>query len=145
MISFCKNINRSKLLPFIYRLKFFWRSVNPKNFPPLNKPFKMKGFKNIQKRRTMCRIFRGYRSSQVFMWGGGLIFVFKLKLFIPEIGGYALAEGSHLSVPAPRRAQIFFQVWTPHTKIWSHVHTGVGTPHKISNICCSRQALLLLG
>ena len=42
MISFCENINCSKLLPFIYRLKSFWRSVNPKNFLPWNKPVKMK-------------------------------------------------------------------------------------------------------
>ena len=29
---------------------------------------------------------------------------------IPEIEGHALAEESRLSVPAPRRVQIFFQV-----------------------------------
>ena len=45
------------------------------------------------------------------MWGGGLKFVFKVELIIPEIWGHVLAEGSQLSVPAPRRVQIFFQVW----------------------------------
>ena len=40
----------------------------------------------------------------------GLKFVFKFKLMIPEIGGHMLAEESRLSVPAPRRIQIFFQV-----------------------------------
>ena len=42
--------------------------------------------------------------------GGDLKFVFKFKLMIPEIGGHALAEGSRLSVPAPRKVQIFLQV-----------------------------------
>ena len=36
--------------------------------------------------------------------------IFMFKLIILEIGGHMLAEGSHLSVPAPRRVQIFFQV-----------------------------------
>ena len=48
-------------------------------------------------------------SIQESMWGG-LKFVFMFKLIILEIGGHMLAEGSHLSVPAPRRVQIFFQV-----------------------------------
>ena len=112
-ISFCKSINRSKLLSFILRLKSFWRSVNPKNFLPWNKPLKTKVVKNIQRGRTICSIFRGYRSIQEFMWKGGLKFVCKFELIIPEIGGHMLAEGSRLSVPAPRRVQIFFHVCLP--------------------------------
>ena len=42
IVSFCENINCSKILPFIYRLKSFWRSVNPKSFLQWNKPVKMK-------------------------------------------------------------------------------------------------------
>ena len=42
---------------------------------------------------------------------GVLKFVFNFKSMIPVIGGHTLAEGSRLSVPAPRRVQIFFQVW----------------------------------
>ena len=54
----------------------------------------------------MCSIFRGYRQFQEFM-GVGLKFGFKFELMIPEIGSHALAEGSRLTVPAPRRVQIF--------------------------------------
>ena len=59
----------------------------------------------------MCIIFKGHRSIQELMQGGrGLKFVFKFKLIIPEIGVHALAEGSRLSVSAPRRVEIFLQV-----------------------------------
>ena len=54
----------------------------------------------------MCSIFRGYRQFQEFM-GVGLKFGFKFELMIPEISSHALAEGSRLTVPAPRRVQIF--------------------------------------
>ena len=60
----------------------------------------------------MCSIFRGmgiYQFKNLCEWGG-LKFVLEFELMIPEIGGHALTEGSWLSVPAPRRAQIFFQV-----------------------------------
>ena len=71
-----------------------------------DKKTKREGVKNIQRGRTMCSIFRGYRQFQEFM-GVGLKFGFKFELMIPEIGSHALAEGSRLTVPAPRRIQIF--------------------------------------
>ena len=71
-----------------------------------DKKTKREGVKNIQRGRTMCSIFRGYRQFQKFM-GVGLKFGFKFELMIPEIGSHALAEGSRLTVPAPRRVQIF--------------------------------------
>ena len=71
-----------------------------------DKKTKREGVKNIQMGRTMCSIFRGYRQFQEFM-GVGLKFGFKFELMIPEIGSHALAEGSRLTVPAPRRVQIF--------------------------------------
>ena len=58
----------------------------------------------------MCAVFFwGIDLLKNSIWGGGLKFVFKFKIIIPKIGGHMLAEGSRLSVPAPRRIQIFFQ------------------------------------
>ena len=70
----------------------------------------------------MCSISGGYISinSRIYL-GGGLKFVFKFKLVIPEIGRHVLAEseGSQLSFPAPRRVYIFFQVcWEAPEIIW---------------------------
>ena len=84
-------------------MKSSCRGFNKKNFL----------FKNIQRGRTMCSIFRGIDQSKNLCEGEGLKFVFKFKSMIPEIGGHALAEESQLSVPAPRRVQIFFEVCCP--------------------------------
>ena len=58
----------------------------------------------------MCSIFWGIDQFKNLCKGEGLKYVFKFKSMIPEIGGHLPAEGSGLSVPAPRRVQIFFQV-----------------------------------
>ena len=58
----------------------------------------------------MCSFFRGIDQFNNLCEGDGVKFVFKFESMIPEIAGHALAEGSRLSVPAPRRVQIFFQV-----------------------------------
>ena len=47
----------------------------------------------------------------------GLKFRFKFKLMIPEIGIHALAEGSRLTVPAPRRVQIFCRSGSANTQM----------------------------
>ena len=57
---------------------------------------------------AICDISGGI--DQFKNYGGDLKFVFKFKLMIHEIGGHTLAEGSRISVPAPRRVQIFLQV-----------------------------------
>ena len=59
----------------------------------------------------LCAVFSGCIDQfKNLCKGEGLKFVFKFKSMIPEIGGHLPAEGSGLSVPAPRRVQIFFQV-----------------------------------
>ena len=58
----------------------------------------------------MCSISRGRDQFKNLCKRYGLKFVLKLKSMIPEIRGYWLAEGSGLSVSAPRKVQIFFQV-----------------------------------
>ena len=52
----------------------------------------------------VSKIYRGGGLCAVFL--GGVDHFKNLRG-----GGHALAEGSRLSVPAPRRVQIFFQVW----------------------------------
>ena len=63
-------------------------------------------FKTIQKGRIMCSILDQFKN---ICEGEGAKLLFKFESMIPEIEGYARAEGSRLSVPAPRRVQIFFQ------------------------------------
>ena len=79
-------------------MKSFCRGFNKKNF--------------FQKHpEGLCAVFlETIDQCKNSCEGEGLKFVFKFRLVIPEIGGHALAEGSRLSVPAPRRVQIFFQV-----------------------------------
>ena len=59
----------------------------------------------------LCAVSLGGIDQFKNLCGRGLKFVFKFELIILKIGGHVLAEGSWLSVPAPRRVQIFFQVW----------------------------------
>ena len=58
----------------------------------------------------MCSILDQFKN---ICEGEGAKFLFKFESIIPEIEGHVLAEGSGLSVPAPRRVQIFFPglVW----------------------------------
>ena len=70
----------------------------------------MKGVKKSRWGGLCAELLGGIDQFKNLFGGVGIKFVFKFKLIIPEIGGNTLAEGSRLSVPAPRRVQIFFQV-----------------------------------
>ena len=80
---------------FMYRIKFFCGSVNQKNFLLRN------GFSN-----ETCILIHWKNSFQEFMGVGSKIWL-QVQINDPEIGSHAHAEGSRLTVPAPRRIQIF--------------------------------------
>ena len=80
---------------FMYRIKFFCGSVNQKNFLLLN------GFSN-----ETCILIHWKNSFQEFMGVGSRSWL-QVQINDPEIGSHAHAEGSRLTVPAPRRIQIF--------------------------------------
>ena len=61
-----------------------------------------------------CILIHWKNSIQEFMGVGSKIWL-QVQINDPEIGSHALAEGSQLTVPAPRRIQIFCRsAYDPH-------------------------------
>ena len=67
MISFCENIDLSKILLFIYRIKSFWRDVSPKNFLLRNMPFKIEDNMSLHQKSSFWRKTRKWFLS-VEIW-----------------------------------------------------------------------------
>ena len=73
MISFWGNINRSIILPFIYRLKSFGRSVHLKNFLPFD-TFQNERCKKYPEGVDYVQYFYGvYINSRIYIGGGSKI------------------------------------------------------------------------
>ena len=132
--SFCRETRKWFLSVEIWIIRKFFLICRMKSF---GRGFYSKNclFKTIQKGRTMCSILDQFKN---LCEGVGVKFVFKFESIIPEIEGHALAEGSRLSVPAPRRVQIFFQVCLrlsqePTFNLFSHGEGAFSAPFSKNN------------